>query len=103
MYNNYRAGCVGHSSCDRLKGEGSMDRYTKFKLINDMLSQKHNYTFPFNEEARMLICRHDSEIMYKIMFSLYVTKNVGEEFVRESIAGVSKETKRTIGFDIQRG
>jgi hypothetical protein len=86
-----------------MKGEVSMDRYTKFKLINDMLSQKHNYSLPFSEEARMLICRHDSDIMYKIMLSLYATKSAGEEFVKDSIASVSKETKRVIGFDIQRG
>ena len=80
-----------------------MDRYDAFKIIDYMLGKKHNFTITLSEESISLICRHDSEIMYKIMLSLYATKNTGEEFVKESIASVSKETKRIIGFDIQKG
>ena len=82
-----------------------MDKHYVFKTINSMLSRKHKFTLSFGEEARALICKCDSEQMYKILFSLYATKRTDEEFVKyakKRITAAEKETKRVIGFELQR-
>ena len=79
-----------------------MDKRYIFDTINSILGKKHKATLSFSEETRALIYRYDSEQIYKILFSLYATKNTDEDFVRESIANITKETKRVIGFELQR-
>ena len=75
-----------------------MDKHIIFKTINLMLSEKYKYVLPFCEEARALICKFDSEKMYKLMSAFYTVQKSDEEFVKKSIASVKKETDRTIGF-----
>ena len=79
-----------------------MDKYTTFKIINGMLSKKHNFSLPFSDEARALICKCDSDQMYQIMLLLYATKSTCDEVVKKSIACFNKETKKTIGFGMQK-
>ena len=82
-----------------------MDKYYVFKTINGILSRKHKFTLSFGEEARRLICECDSEQMYKILFSLYATKRTDAEFVKyagKRIASANNDTKRVIGFELQR-
>ena len=76
-----------------------MDKHMIFKTINSMLSEKYKYVLPFSEEARALICKCDSEQMYKIMSAFYVVRKSDEELVRKSIARISEETDRVIGVE----
>jgi len=79
-----------------------MEKYTTFNTINSILGKKHNFTLPFSDEARTLICKFDSEQMHQIMVELYRVRNTNEEFVQKSIAHVKRETTRTIGFGISK-
>jgi len=79
-----------------------MDKRYIFDTINGMLSKKHRSSLSLSEETRALICNCDSEQIYKILFSLYAAFRTDEEFVRQCIAGITKETKRVIGFGLQR-
>ena len=75
-----------------------MDKHMVFKTINGMLGEKYKYALSFSEESRTLICKCDSEQMYKIMSALYTAGKTDEELVRESIASFDRETDRSIGF-----
>ena len=79
-----------------------MDKHTTFKTINVMLSKKHSVRLPLSDESIALICKYESEQMYQIMLSLYEAKNASDEFVKKSIASINKETKKPIGFDMQK-
>lgn len=79
-----------------------MDKHTTFNTLNNMLGKKHSYTLPFSDEARELICKHDSAQMYKIMISLYAERSADEELVKTSIASFNKETMKPIGFGYQK-
>ena len=75
-----------------------MDKHMVFKTINSMLGEKYKYVLPFSKEARALICKCDSEQMYKIMTALYTVKKSDEEIVRHSIACINRESDKIIGF-----
>ena len=81
-----------------MKGDEKMDKCTTFNTINSMLGKKHNFTLPFSEEARALICKFDPEQMHQVMFESYTARNTSEEFVKKNIASIKGETTRTIGF-----
>ena len=82
--------------------EEIMDKYTTFNTINSMLGKKYNFSLPLSDEARALICEHNSEQMYQIILSIYMAKDTGDEFVKKSIACVNKENKKIIGFGNQK-
>jgi len=67
-----------------------------------MLGKKYKLALPFSEAAKELICKYDSEQMYRVMFVLYAARNTSDEFVKKSIEFVIRETTRTIGFGISK-
>ena len=79
-----------------------MDKQTTFKTINVMLSKMHNVRLLLSDESIALICKCDSEQMYQIMLSIYEARNTSDDFVKKSIACVNRETRKPIGFDIQK-
>ena len=79
-----------------------MDRYMTFNTFNSMLGKKHNYTLPFSDEARAMICEFAPEQMYQIMLELYKMQDKCEESVKKVIANVKGETRRIIGFGVSR-
>ena len=79
-----------------------MDKHTTFTTINSMLSKKHNVRLRLDDKTIALICKCESEQIYQVMLSLYEAKNTSDDFVKESIVRVSRETRKPIGFDMQK-